>query len=129
MKKAKKKVNESIVNWTLDVGECTSQELKDAVLEQLKKRGYTFGGSVLKKPVCKPKTYYSGTTSFNGQVLFMCSVKGEYYDEIIIQVNDSPVFGMANYMIRSPEGVMWMGQSTKELDDDIGDMTTGYNEF
>lgn len=125
-KKAKK---ESRVKWTTEIGEATAYELNQQVRKTLGEYGYSFGGNQSERPVCAPKKYYLVDRNFEGHTTYLLSVKGEYYDEIIIQICDSKVVGMANYTIRNPEGVLWMGQSPKEFVEDISDMTSGFNEF
>ena len=124
-----KKFTESVVKWTNEAGEATAYELNEQVKKTLRIYGYDFGGNESERPGCVPKHYYNRDKAFEGQTVYLCSVKGEFYDEVIIQVCDSKVCGMANYTIRSPEGVLWMGQTPKEFVEDIQDMTSGYNEF
>lgn len=124
-----KKFTESVVKWTNDAGEATAYELNEQVKKTLREYGYTFGGNETERPECVPKHFYNRDTAFEGQTVYLCSVKGEFYDEVIIQICDSKVCGMANYTIRSPEGVLWMGQTPREFEEDIHDMTSGYNEF
>ena len=126
----KKAMKESLVKWTAEIGEETSAyELNEQVKKTLRTFGYTCGGNESDRHECTPKTYYIRDLAFDGQTVYLCSVKGEFYDEVIIQVCDSKVVGMANYTIRNPEGVLWMGQSPKEFVEDISDMTSSYNEF
>ena len=117
-------LHESVVDWTST--DDTVSDLDDAVKKILEDHGYEFGGDY--GSGLNPKTYYT-MKAYEGQILYLVSVKGEYYDEIAIQINRSKISGMSNYTIKSPEDVLWMGQSVKELKDDIGDMETGYNEF
>ena len=124
-----KKLTEAVVTYTNDIGEATAYELNQQVMKTLGEYGYSFGGNQSERPVCAPKKYYLQDRNFDGHTTYLLSVKGEYYDEIIIQICDSRVCGMANYTIRSPEGVLWMGQTPKEFIEDINDMTTGYNEM
>lgn len=125
-RKAKK---ESRVKWTTEIGEATAYELNQQVRKTLGEYGYSFGGNQSERPVCAPKKYYLVDRNLEGNTTYLISVKGEFYDEVIIQVCDSKVVGMANYTIRNPEGVLWMGQSPKEFVEDISDMTSGFNEF
>lgn len=125
----KKAMKESRVKWTTEIGEATAYELNEQVKKTLSSFGYTCGGNESDRPDCTPKTYYVRDKVPEGQTVYLCSVKGEFYDEVIIQVCDSKVVGMANYTIRNPEGVLWMGQSPKEFIEDISDMTSGFNEF
>lgn len=124
-----KKFTESVVKWTNDAGEATAYELNEQVKKTLREYGYDFGGNESERPGCVPKHFYNRDTAFEGQTVYLCSVKGEFYDEVIIQICDSKVCGMANYTIRSPEGVLWMGQTPREFEEDVHDMTSGYNEF
>lgn len=124
-----KKFTESVVKWTNDAGEATAYELNEQVKKTLREYGYDFGGNESERPGCVPKHFYNRDKAFEGQTVYLCSVKGEFYDEVIIQICDSKVCGMANYTIRSPEGVLWMGQTPREFEEDIHDMTSGYNEF
>ena len=124
-----KKFTESVVKWTNDAGEATAYELNEQVKKTLREYGYSFGGNETERPECVSKHFYNRDTAFEGQTVYLCSVKGEFYDEVIIQICDSKVCGMANYTIRSPEGVLWMGQTPREFEEDIHDMTSGYNEF
>lgn len=129
-KNSKKKVmKESRVKWTTEIGEATAYELNQQVRKTLGEYGYSFGGNQSGRPVCAPKKYYLVDRNFEGHTTYLISVKGEFYDEVIIQVCDSKIVGMANYTIRNPEGVLWMGQSPKEFVEDISDMTSGFNEF
>lgn len=122
-------MKESRVKYTTEIGEATAYELNQQVRKTLGEYGYSFGGNQSERPVCAPKKYYLVDRNFEGHTTYLLSVKGEYYDEIIIQICDSKVCGMANYTIRNPEGVLWMGQSPKEFVEDISDMTSGFNEF